>query len=167
MRTRLDIAIGNMQFARNYMLGLIHDLTDDEWFWAPSAGMTHIAWQIGHLAMAQYALTLLRVRGKLPEDEGLISNQFFRKFQKGSAPSADRGEYPSSTEIRAVLDRVHAQALSELAHYTDQQLDVKLPEPHAVFDTKLGSVFFCSAHEMLHAGQIGLLRRLMGKAPLR
>jgi hypothetical protein len=31
----------------------------------------------------------------------------------------------------------------------------------------MGSVFVCSAHEMLHAGQIGLLRRLLGKPPLR
>jgi hypothetical protein len=57
--------------------------------------------------------------------------------------------------------------LEELAKYSDQDLNVKLPEPHSVFATKLGSVFFCSSHEMLHAGQIGLIRRLLGKSPLR
>ncbi len=76
-------------------------------------------------------------------------------------------DYPPIDEIRQVFDSVHVHALRELAGYTDEELDVKLPEPHAVFDTKLGSIFFCSAHEMLHAGQIGLIRRQLGKAPMR
>jgi signal peptidase I len=40
-------------------------------------------------------------------------------------------------------------------------------EPYAAFATKLGALLFCPAHEMLHAGQIGLLRRLLDKPPLR
>jgi hypothetical protein len=31
----------------------------------------------------------------------------------------------------------------------------------------LDALLFSSKHEMLHAGQIGLLRRLFGKQPLR
>ncbi len=166
-RTRLEIAERNLRFARQYTLGLLEDLQPEEWFRQPAAGITHIAWQVGHLAMAQYALTMLRIRGKEPEDREIISNQFFRRFQKGSVPEGSPQAYPSIEEIRQVFDRVHAQALSELSGYTDEELDVKLPEPHAVFDTKLGSIYFCPAHEMLHAGQIGLLRRLLGKPPLR
>ena len=117
--------------------------------------------------MAEYALTMIRIRGKEPEDQEFISNSFFKQFKKGSQPSDGASDYPEVSEIRQVFDQVHERAIRELAGYTDEELDVKLPEPHAVFDTKLGSVFFCSAHEMLHAGQIGLLRRLLGKEPLR
>jgi hypothetical protein len=117
--------------------------------------------------MAEYALTMIRVRGKEPADEEIIPADFFRRFQKGTTPGPDARQYPRPEEIRQVLDRVHRQALEELGRYTDDELDVKLPEPHAVFDTKLGSVFFCSAHELIHAGQIGLLRRLLGRGPLR
>jgi uncharacterized damage-inducible protein DinB len=117
--------------------------------------------------MAQYGLTMLRLRGKEPEDEEVIPANFVRRFQKGTTPSSDPASYPAPAEIRDVLARVHRRSLEELATYTEEDLDVKLPMPHAVFDTKLGSVYFCAAHEMLHAGQIGLLRRLMGMAPLR
>jgi hypothetical protein len=110
---------------------------------------------------------MLRLRGKDAADAQLLNNNFFRRFQKGSTPSPDPSDYPPSEEIVQVFHRVHRQALQELATYSDQDLDVKLPEPHAVFDTKMGSVIFCSAHEMLHAGQIGLIRRLIGKPPLR
>lgn len=166
-RTRLDIAVKNIEFARRYTEQLLADVEPDEWFRQPSEGVTHLAWQVGHLAMAQYALTMLRLRGKEPEDQELISNDFFRKFQKGTTPSASAADYPEPDAILGVYRRVHERALEELAGYSDEELDVKLPEPHAVFDTKLGSVFFCSSHELIHAGQIGLLRRLLGKSPVR
>jgi len=166
-REYLNLAIRQIEFARKYTLGMIEDIEEDLWFRQFDECPTHIAWQIGHLAMAQYALTMIRIRGKEPEDEQLLSKKFFRGFQKGTSPIFDAAEYPTPREIRDTLADVHEVSLSELARYDDKELDVKLPEPHAVFDTKLGSVFFCSAHEMMHAGQIGLLRRMMGKAPIR
>lgn len=166
-RDRLDLALRQVEFSRNYVLGLIHDIEDELWFRRYGECPSHLAWQIGHLAMAQYALTMIRIRGKEPEDEQLLSKEFFRRFQKGTVPVFDGDQYPSPHEIRATLGRVHEASLAELAKYSDADLAEKLPEPHAVFDTKLGSVFFCAAHEMLHAGQIGLLRRMMGKAPIR
>ena len=166
-RARLELATDQIKFAREYTLGLLEDVEDADWFRKPAGCPTHIGWQVGHLAMAQYGLTMIRLRGKEPEDKNIISTDFFRRFQKGTQPDEDVATYPTPTEIRATLERVHEQSLQELAAYSDADLDVKLPEPHAVFDTKLGSVLFCSAHELIHAGQIGLLRRMLGKAPLR
>ncbi len=39
--------------------------------------------------------------------------------------------------------------------------------PFAGYPCKLGAVLFCPLHEMLHAGQIGLLRRSLGLSPIR
>jgi uncharacterized damage-inducible protein DinB len=164
---QVELARKQIDFARQYTLNLLEDIDDGDWFRQPHEGITHIAWQVGHLAMAEYALTMIRVRGKEPEDEQIIPANFFRRFQKGTTPASDASDYPAPEEIRQVLGRVHEHAMQELSRYTDRELEVKLPEPHAVFDTKLGSIFFCSAHELIHAGQIGLLRRLLGKKPLR
>jgi len=164
---RLRMAIDQIRFARGYTLGLIEELDDGQWFQRSPGGVTHIAWQVGHLAMAEYALTMIRIRGKEPTDQEFISNHFFRTFKKGTKPSENGSDYPEPAEIRRVAAAVHERALEELAGYTENELDVKLPEPHAVFDTKLGSVIFCSSHEMLHAGQIGLMRRQLGMEPLR
>ena len=166
-KLRLDIAIKSIEFARNYTNSLLDDLTAEDWFQQPPGGVTHIAWQVGHIAMAQYALTMIRLRGKEPEDQSFITNDFFKTFKKGTTPNPDATVYPSVEEIRSVFDAVYDKAMSELPNYTDEELDVKLPEPHAVFDTKLGSIYFCSYHEMLHAGQIGLVRRLIGKKTIR
>lgn len=165
--TRLQLAIDQIKFARSYTTQLIESFDESEWFTMPEGCVTHLGWQVGHLAMAQYALALIRTRGKEPSDADFISNDFFRTFKKGTTPEPDASRYPEAAEIRAVFDRVHERALKEMASFNVAKLEEKLPEPHAVFDTKLGSLFFCSAHELIHGGQIGLLRRLLGKEPLR
>jgi uncharacterized damage-inducible protein DinB len=82
-------------------------------------------------------------------------------------PESPSEKYASAAEIRATLDRVHAQVLKEVAGFTEQQLTEPVDMPYAVEATKWGALLFCSHHEMLHAGQLGLLRRLLGKSPIR
>ena len=166
-RANLDIAVAQIQFTRSYTKQLLEDVGDDEWFQRVEGCPTHLAWQVGHLAMAQYGLTLARIRGREPEDRELISKQFYACFKKGSDPFAENAEFPPISEIRDTMERINKTSMEELSKHTDDSLSEKLPEPTAVFDTKLGSVFFCSSHEMLHAGQIGLLRRMLGKSPIR
>ena len=66
-----------------------------------------------------------------------------------------------------MFDKVHAQALLELPTFTAEQLAEPVDMPYAAYPTKLGSLLFCSHHEMIHAGQLGLLRRMLGKQPVR
>lgn len=165
--SRLGIACRQIQEAREYTLTLLDGLSDDDWFRQPAEVTTHIAWQIGHLAMAEYGLCLFRIRGRRPEDLDLMSSKFRKQFSRGSTPKADSSIYPSPADIRAVFDRVHDQAMAELADCSEQDLNETIDEPYAVYNTKMGALFFCAHHEMLHAGQIGLLRRLLGKPPVR
>lgn len=166
-RRLVALATAQIEFSRAYTLRTLEGLDDDEWYRRPPGCSTHVAWQVGHLAMAEYALTMLRIRGKEPEDQAVIANDFFKRFKKGSTPG-DPAEAPAPAELREVLGRVHARALAELATRNDAELQVEpLPEPYAVFPDKLGSLFFCASHELVHAGQIGLLRRLLGHPPVR
>lgn len=162
-----QIARQQLEFARNYTLTLLADIKDDEWFVMPGGSHTHLAWQMGHLAMAEYGLTMLRIRGKEPEDQQFISNDFIRRFMKGSTPDAAPDAYPPIAEIRKVFDDVHHHALAAIPTYSEELLAEPAPDPTMVQPTKAGSLMFCAAHEMLHAGQIGMLRRLLGKNPVR
>ena len=160
-------AVDRIDRARHYTLDLIRDVDDGDWFRQPAPGQSHVAWQVGHLAMAEYALALMRVRDAQPGDREILSREFRRHFGKGSTPDPDPANNPSPVEIRQVLDRVHEQVRVEIPGLNDEDLSAALVEPHPMFDTKLGALHFCADHEYLHAGQIGLLRRLLGKAPLR
>ena len=164
---QLEVARKQIEFARQYTHSLLADVEDELWFTIPTGCVTHVAWQVGHLAMAQYGLCLFRIRGRQSADAELMSSAFRKKYFKGTTPDPDPAKNAAVGEIRAVFDRVYEQALAEMAGYHEKDLQEPIDEPYAAFNTKLGGLLFCSHHEMMHAGQIGLLRRLLGKAPIR
>ena len=165
--TSFEIALRQIEFAREYTKSLLVDISPDEWFAMPPGAPTHLAWQIGHLAMAEYGLCLFRQRGRQEIDTELMSSKFRKQFSRGTTPERDAGIYPAIEEILATFERVHQQALAEMPSFTAESLAVEIDMPYAATNTRLGALLFCSHHEMLHAGQIGLLRRLLGKAPVR
>ena len=164
---RLEIAKQNILSAREYTLTLLEDLTDEEWFWMPSPAFSHIAWQAGHIAMAQYGLTLFRQRGRAEVDTSLIPNRFRKKVMKATTPEADPALYLEPVEILNVMKKVQAQMLAEIDSFDGPGLDEPAEMPYAGFPTRYGALLFAANHEMLHAGQIGTLRRMMGKDPIR
>lgn len=166
LSTRLEMAIRQIEFARGYTLKMLQNLTDDQWFVCSAAYPTHIAWQVGHLAMSEYGLTLFRQRGRVSEDLDLMSGKFRKLFLRGSTPKTDRDAYPEPAEIVEVLHRVHRQMRDEVPGF-EPILDEEIGPPHAAFSTKFGALLFCSHHEFLHAGQIGMLRRSMGLDAIR
>src|SRR6185295_4226194 len=94
-----------------------------DWFRLPAGGVTHVAWQVGHLAIAQYRLCFVQLHGALPTDESFFPAGFFERFKRESVPGADPATYPNPSEIRRVFDAVHRQLLEELPAYPDADLD--------------------------------------------
>ena len=164
---RLEIAKRQIESAREYSLVMLDGLTEDEWYQIPQAAPSHIAWQVGHLAMAQYGLTLFRQRGRAEGDTKLMSGKFRKKFMKGTTPETVRENLPNRDDILAALHRVNDQMLVEIDGFDGPGLDEPAEMPHAGYATKYGALLFAAHHEMLHAGQIGLIRRLLGKHPIR
>jgi hypothetical protein len=105
--------------------------------------------------------------GKAAGGFGIDVERLRKLFSRGTTVLADATKYPTAAEIRGTLDRVHAQVRQEGPAFTAEQLKEPVDMPYAAEATKLGSLLFCSHHEMLHAGQLGLLRRLLGKLPVR
>ena len=150
----LELAIKQIEFARGYTLSILAEIDEQNWFAMPAACPTHVAWQVGHLAMAEYGLCLFRQRGRQEIDSELMSSSFRKQFSRGSVPEAEASKYPSPAEIRAVFDHVHAQVLKEAPAFTAEQLKEPVDMPYAAEATKLGALLFCSHHEMLHGGQL-------------
>jgi hypothetical protein len=164
---KLQMAIDQIAAARAYTLTLLEDIDHDHWFHQADPTPTHIAWQVGHLAMAQYGLLLFRQRGRSMDDSSLMSSSFRKKFSRGTTVSRDPEFYPPVTDILNVFHAIYDQSMSELVEYPLDQLNDPVDDPYAGYPTKLGCLLFCVHHEMLHAGQIGLLRRLLAKDPIR
>ncbi len=164
--TDLERAAERIASARAYTLRLLDSLDPAEWFRVPAAGVSHVGWQVGHLAYAEYRMALLRTRGRQPGDGELLPDDFQQLFGIQSSPEPDPSRYPTPASIRATLDRIHARVLVEVPGLDPAALDGPLDPPHTIAKTKTECLYWCAAHEMLHAGQIGLLRRQLGHKPL-
>jgi len=164
--TRLECAIEQIRLAREYTLRLLAMIDSADWYRIPPGGVSNVAWQVGHLAMAEYRLCLDRIRGVRPGDDEIIPRAYLTQFGRGSVPDPDPARNPPAEELRRVLERVHEQSLRELAGVSDDDLDAPPGSPHPLFNTKFGALTWTARHEMLHAGQLGLIRRQLGAAPL-
>ena len=162
--SRLQEALDQIDFARRYTRQRIETVPLADWFTIPPNGVTNMAWQVGHLAFAEFRLCLLRLRPKTREDGALVSDAFIETFMRDSDPSAITGL--SAEEILATFDRVHARVMDELPHYPDADLDLPPLIPHDLFNTRIASLRYCPLHEMIHCGQIALIRRMFGQKPI-
>lgn len=162
-----QVLAGQLEGTRTWTLKLIADLNGDEWAIQPGAGLAHPLWLCGHLAVAQHSLIHQRCLGLPFLDDG-----FAAAFPIGGdvRPVADGG-YPAVGDILGVMGEVHAKTLEAVRGMNDALLAEKLPspdgKPHPFFDDKLGAVSHCDRHEAFHAGQLALIRRLLGKPFLR
>jgi hypothetical protein len=165
--SRRDLAIEQIVSVREYTKRLLDNVRPEDWFRIPPAGVSHVGWQTGHLCFAEYRVALLRTRGARPGDELILPPKYVELFGAKSKPDPDAGRYPGPNEIREVLDRIHRQVLAEMSVLPEAEMDAPPATlPHPIAKTKLWALLWCAQHEMVHAGQIGLIRRQLGYDPL-
>jgi hypothetical protein len=163
--SRLSEALEQIDFTRRYNRERVVSVPLTEWFTIPPGGVSHIAWQVGHIAIAEWRICLGRLRPRTADDESLLPERFITLFGAGSAPGP-ASDYPPAEEILATFDRVHARILEELPSYPDADLDLPPLISHALFNTRIAGLRYAPLHEMIHCGQIAMLRRMLGHAPI-
>ncbi|WP_439632247.1 DinB family protein [Gemmata sp.] len=163
--SRISDALEQLDTARKYTAARVDTVPQADWFTVPPGGVSHVAWQVGHIAMAEYRLCLERLRPRTPADAALVSDEFLKLFARGSVPGP-RSDYPPAAEIREVYDRVHARVMDELPAYPDADLDREPLIPHPLYATRIASLRYAPLHEMLHCGQIAMIRRMLGHKPV-
>lgn len=162
-----DLILQQIKWTRQYSRQLIDSIPEPLWYTQPAGLKSHVAWQVGHLAVSQYGLMLFRQRGRMPGDLELMPGWLRKQFGRGTTPSDSAEGMPTPTELLAMLEKIDAQAHAEAATLTAEQLGEPTEMPYTAYPIKLGALLFCPIHESIHAGQLGLLRRLHGLDPLR
>lgn len=152
---------------REWTLMIIDDLAGDDWFFQPQPGLHHALWICGHLASAQDTLLFTRCLNKPRMDE-----EFKRHFPIGSPIlSATQHNWPSPERVLQVMDDMQNAAIESVQALSDSVLNEpacgKDGAKHPHYDNKRQAISHLIRHEAFHAGQLALLRRLMGKSFLR
>lgn len=153
---------------RDWTLKLIADLRGDDWHYQPAAGLAHPLWTCGHLAVSQDVLVHVRTLGT----PGVVTPEFAAHFPMGDAiKSVAAHDYPPLEVVGRVMEEVHQQTLAAVSAVSDDFLRQpafgKDGAVHPHYRDKLGAISHCDRHEAFHAGQLAMIRRLLGKPFLR
>ncbi len=114
-----------------------------------------IQWIAGHLTVSRYSIASL---AGLPDEP-----PFGGAFARG-APLGEPASYPPLSAILEQWRTVGNRVAERLPALTDADLDALAPVRLPIGDrTILGGFAFLALHETYHVGQLGYLRRLLGK----
>jgi hypothetical protein len=138
----------------------LQDLSDADLLTRPAPNANHTAWQLGHLINSEVGM-LQMVPGASKVE--LPPNWDKQHSKETSAMDPPKG-FRTKAEYLELYKKVRENTLKVLAALPDADLDKRTEGPMAKFFPTIGSLFVVIAdHPLMHAGQIAVLRRKLGK----
>jgi hypothetical protein len=137
------------------------DLAPDEYLHRPTDKANCAAWLIGHLALSDRSV-LERLGAK---DLPALPDGFQKRFSRDEGcPQA--GDFGDVSQIWPVFEK-HRNALINTVQRAPQELlDRPVEKPHPMFATLGELANFMALHVAMHAGQITIIRRSLGRPPI-
>ena len=133
----------------------------EDWLHQPFPGANHVAWTLGHLAWTD-DLVLGMVTGAgtgLPGGDAWAA-----RFSWRTTPPSTAAELPPADELVATLEDRRAAFRRWFSSRPPAELDAATPSELVGWCPVIGALpAAMAAHEGMHVGQIGLLRRCSGK----
>ena len=161
----IDTLVHLLEDTRQVTLRQVEDLTPEEMMFQPRPDLNHPTWLLGHTIFSENGLILRWCAG-----ESAVPEEYFKLFAIGTRPQSDPSLYPDKDTLLSVLAEVHARALKVVKGLSPERLDERPegyeempPGAQAHFWSKAACIYGHASHEASHAGQIALLRRLLGK----
>jgi hypothetical protein len=155
----LRLAADNLAYAE----ALVMDVEDGRMAEQPAGLKNHPAWTLGHLAVSQdFILQLL-------EYPSSIDASWPRLFGTGGTPTDDRLNFPSKTELLAVLKSQHEKVAAAIKEKFDSRAEAPTPfEPLAARFPTVGDLvlYLLTTHEAAHLGQVSAWRRAQELPPV-
>ncbi|MBS1503425.1 MAG: DinB family protein [Bacteroidetes bacterium] len=146
---------------------VIADISDDESNYTLKDPTNSVKWLAGHLLWANANFANI---GQV-QIEVRWRDHFYTKEGGGPADfNAPASPMPTLKEIQDKWNADSAVLRKALENLPEQALDtvVDVKHPIAPFDNTLGGLWaFINHHQAYHLGQIGLLRRALGKEAMK
>ncbi|HCA09243.1 hypothetical protein [Chryseobacterium sp.] len=142
-----DIEIVKVQVFSNYKVILmnIEGITQEESMVFPNGEANCMNWVLGHLIYIRNAF--LNVLG----EESVWDSEKFSCYNRGAIPLERKEELVTFEELKSYLQQSQDQLEAKL-------ISIERFEPEGINDIAI----FC-LHELYHSGQLGYLRRILGK----
>ena len=161
----LEFIVHLLEDTRKHTLAQVEDLTEAEMMFQPRPETNHPLWLLGHIVTSENGLILRWCAG-----QSAMPGGYAKVFFMGTRPQSDPSVYPKKDEVLGVLADVHTQAIEVVKALAPEELEERPigfeemnPGAQQLFWSKGACIWHHAMHEASHAGQITLLRRLLGK----
>jgi uncharacterized damage-inducible protein DinB len=154
-----QLAEHSLKFTQMVINGSLGDLSDADLLIRPVEGANHIAWQIGHLVVAEQRLAGQLPGVKLPE----LPPGFAEKHANKPAAQGAANGFSTKAQFLELFNKTREATLAAVTKLTDADLDKPATTPAPGIDT-LGRVLnLIAVHSIMHGGQFSVVRRKLGK----
>lgn len=159
MDSRITASVHQFGLGTGMAHKALDDLTPEELRRPAEPGLNPALGVMAHLANTRCALLqMLGVERELPW-EG--------RFGRGGAMN-DPEQFPELDVVWAVWEEASTQLEQRFEELTDEELSAPAPRNFPIPDkTMRGAIYFMAYHEAYHMGQLGYLRKWLGKQSLR
>jgi uncharacterized damage-inducible protein DinB len=156
-----DVLKYTLDLNYNVMTGYLSDLSDADLLVRPVPEANHIAWQLGHLIVAEATAFLKQIPGaEIPE----LPAGFAEQHSKEMARNDSAAGFRTKEEYLGLFRKVREATKAALARLSETDLDKPTSGPMAKFAPTVGAMLALTAnHVMMHAGQFTVVRRKLGK----
>src|SRR5437762_1298471 len=161
MSTANDVIAAALSNSQALLQRYTNDLKPDEYLHRTAPAANCAAWTIGHL--------LLTDRKTLEKfgvtDLPALPEGFEKRFSRDEGcPQA--GDFGDVSGLLQLFNQHRQRLIDAVKRATPEQLNKPLEKPHPMFSTPGELALFMSSHTAMHAGQITIIRRSLGRPPL-
>ena len=160
MNTPNDVTVLVLERSKALLERFSSDLSSAELLHRATEKGNCAAWLIGHLALADRRMLAL-IGAPQPELPAGFEKRFSR--DEGCPQAADFGDVAGLLNI---FGQHRDLLIAAVKRATPEQLNKPLEKPMAGCNTVGEVITFMALHTTMHAGQITMLRRSLGRPPL-
>jgi uncharacterized damage-inducible protein DinB len=155
-----DVIAHSLTTSKSMMHRFVDDLSPQEFLHRPAEKANCAAWLIGHLILSERG-GLKTLGADLPSLPDTFEQRFSR--DEGCPQAAEFGDV---AQLMPLFDQHRDRLIEAVKRATPEQLDQPVPKPHPLFSTAGQLANFLAHHVTLHAGQITIIRRSLGRPPV-
>jgi len=161
MQTPSDAIVKALAVSQALLDRYTADLKGQEFLHRTSPTANCAAWTIGHLTLSdRNVLKRMGVTDLPPLPDG-----FEKRFSRDEGcPQA--GDFGDPATLMPIFHQHRQRLIDVVKNSTTEQLNKPLDKPFPLFSTVGEMALFMATHVAMHAGQITLIRRSLGRPPL-
>lgn len=161
--TPIELMADNLQRNLGVLQMTLADFSDAEMLVRPCPGANHAMWQLGHLLVSEARM----VGACQPERAPELSAELMDQFTAKTAGSDEAGAFPPKAKLLEIAGNVRAATVKWVNGLKPEDLNRPSPERLKALGPTVGHVILLiAAHQMMHLGQIQVIRRKLGKPVL-